>query len=227
MADAEWQPCPFCGEDKALGVREASAGHHPHWWQIYCGVCAGQTDRIVSREGAIAAWNRRAELSRPSRGEKLEDSSLRPSGSVPQVQDAPRKAATTGDVPVGISQTEQDLTRLTEIRDGLKNAYWDFESRKWMAAFDQYISDAKHVMETGTTASAPTHRWVKSNLGHGETMCAKCFVTNREAAVLGELNVCPVADKQGAERDTEEQVRSPSSGEPASSPLSPPLNKRE
>ena len=28
------------------------------------------------------------------------------------------------------------------------------------------------------------HRWVKSTLGHGETMCARCWMTNREAAVL-------------------------------------------
>lgn len=33
------------------------------------------------------------------------------------------------------------------------------------------------------------HDWVPSRLGHGETMCARCFVTNREAAVLG-MNDC-------------------------------------
>ena len=33
------------------------------------------------------------------------------------------------------------------------------------------------------------HDWVSSRLGHGETMCARCFVTNREAAVLG-MNDC-------------------------------------
>lgn len=34
------------------------------------------------------------------------------------------------------------------------------------------------------------HEWVKSTLGHGESMCRRCFVTNREAAVLGILNEC-------------------------------------
>lgn len=31
-----------------------------------------------------------------------------------------------------------------------------------------------------------THRWIPSTLGHGETMCADCFMTNREAWVLGQ-----------------------------------------
>jgi len=34
------------------------------------------------------------------------------------------------------------------------------------------------------------HVWVPSTLGHGETMCTRCFITNREAAVLGLLNFC-------------------------------------
>jgi hypothetical protein len=42
------------------------------------------------------------------------------------------------------------------------------------------------------------HKWVKSNLGHGETMCEKCKVTNREAAVLGLLNTCDVPDADPA-----------------------------
>lgn len=32
------------------------------------------------------------------------------------------------------------------------------------------------------------HDWIKSSLGHGETMCLACGITNREAAALGELN---------------------------------------
>lgn len=36
------------------------------------------------------------------------------------------------------------------------------------------------------------HDWVKSTLGHGDTMCSRCFITNREAAVLGRLNACDV-----------------------------------
>ena len=36
------------------------------------------------------------------------------------------------------------------------------------------------------------HDWIKSTLGHGETMCSRCFITNREAAVLGVTNSCDV-----------------------------------
>lgn len=36
------------------------------------------------------------------------------------------------------------------------------------------------------------HDWVPSRLGHGETMCRVCLITNREAAVLGE-HQCPGA----------------------------------
>lgn len=42
------------------------------------------------------------------------------------------------------------------------------------------------------------HAWVPSTLGHGETMCSRCKITNREAAVLGLLNECEVPpDGQG------------------------------
>lgn len=34
------------------------------------------------------------------------------------------------------------------------------------------------------------HDWIPSTLGHGETMCSACFVTNREAAALGITNQC-------------------------------------
>lgn len=36
------------------------------------------------------------------------------------------------------------------------------------------------------------HNWIKSTLGHGETMCSRCLVTNREAAVLGIMDTCDV-----------------------------------
>lgn len=38
------------------------------------------------------------------------------------------------------------------------------------------------------------HRWAKSKLGHGEFMCAKCFMTNREAAALGQTYKCEPID---------------------------------
>jgi len=37
------------------------------------------------------------------------------------------------------------------------------------------------------------HNWVKSRLGHGEQQCTYCYATNREIAVIGDLNHCPDA----------------------------------
>lgn len=60
------------------------------------------------------------------------------------------------------------------------------------------------------------HNWIKSQLGHGETMCSRCYITNREAAVLGELNECrapnPVSAQQpGSTPPVEPQNRSDAS----------------
>lgn len=40
------------------------------------------------------------------------------------------------------------------------------------------------------------HDWVKSTLGHGEQMCRRCLITNREAAVLNRLNECDVPPRK-------------------------------
>ena len=43
------------------------------------------------------------------------------------------------------------------------------------------------------------HDWITSTLGHGETMCRRCRITNREAAALGVMNVCDVPlERDGA-----------------------------
>ena len=39
------------------------------------------------------------------------------------------------------------------------------------------------------------HDWIPSTLGHGEKMCSRCLVTNREAAALGITDHCDVAPK--------------------------------
>lgn len=63
------------------------------------------------------------------------------------------------------------------------------------------------------------HNWIPSTLGHGETMCSRCFVTNREAAVLGTLNACdapaPKAanENQVAEDDGEPPTVCPVTGQ--------------
>lgn len=40
------------------------------------------------------------------------------------------------------------------------------------------------------------HDWQPSKLGHGEVMCARCFMTNREAALLGSLSQCGFPDNK-------------------------------
>jgi len=35
-----------------------------------------------------------------------------------------------------------------------------------------------------------SHEWITSQVGHGEQQCAHCRITNREAAVLNQLNGC-------------------------------------
>lgn len=84
--------------------------------------------------------------------------------------------------------TKDEVTKLSEIRDGMKGAFWDFEKARWMDKLDQFIRDAEHILAGGEPT--PRHDWTASTLGHGESMCRKCGITNREAAVLGELNVC-------------------------------------
>lgn len=39
------------------------------------------------------------------------------------------------------------------------------------------------------------HHWQKSPYGHGEWACTYCLATNREIAVIGDPNHCPVAHK--------------------------------
>jgi hypothetical protein len=53
------------------------------------------------------------------------------------------------------------------------------------------------------TAPARLHEWVLSTLGHGEVMCRRCLITNREAAVLGRLNRCDAP--HGGQRATHEE----------------------
>lgn len=42
--------------------------------------------------------------------------------------------------------TREELTKLTEIRDGLKAAFWHIDAWRWAAKFDQFIADAEHAL---------------------------------------------------------------------------------
>jgi hypothetical protein len=49
------------------------------------------------------------------------------------------------------------------------------------------------------------HDWIKSTLGHGEMMCSRCFITNREAAALGVTNTCDVLPPALKARDDNQE----------------------
>jgi hypothetical protein len=49
------------------------------------------------------------------------------------------------------------------------------------------------------------HDWKPSTLGHGESMCRACFITNREAAALGLLNDCDAPEKGTADGKRDHQ----------------------
>lgn len=55
------------------------------------------------------------------------------------------------------------------------------------------------------------HDWTDSKLGHGEAMCRRCFITNREAAALGCLTSCdvpPNAPAANENRDADDEDHS-------------------
>lgn len=41
--------------------------------------------------------------------------------------------------------TARELAKLIEIRDGLKNAFWDFQKWQHAMKFDQFIADVQHA----------------------------------------------------------------------------------
>ena len=53
------------------------------------------------------------------------------------------------------------------------------------------------------TDTPKLHDWVRSTLGHGEVMCSRCLITNREAADLGRLNECKTVREVIRERTIE------------------------
>lgn len=46
------------------------------------------------------------------------------------------------------------------------------------------------------------HDWIPSTLGHGDTMCRRCFVTNLEAAAIGITECDPPLPKAANENTT-------------------------
>lgn len=49
------------------------------------------------------------------------------------------------------------------------------------------------------------HDWVPSTLGHGETMCSRCLVTNREAAAI-RMFECEPSPPKAANANVQAQI---------------------
>lgn len=52
------KPCPFCGADVAKVADWSDVDGKEYW--VFCQQCAAATGHCETREGAIEAWNRRA-----------------------------------------------------------------------------------------------------------------------------------------------------------------------
>lgn len=76
--------------------------------------------------------------------------------------------------------TREELAKLIEIRDGLKNSYWCFDAWRWAAKFDQYIRDVEHSLNE---EPFKPHQYVGG-------YCKNCGGSPMENAALGESNVC-------------------------------------
>ncbi len=53
--------------------------------------------------------------------------------------------------------------------------------------------------------SVQQHVWEKSVLGHGDLMCSRCKVTDREAGALGEMNICMWVDPPASSADLQQR----------------------
>lgn len=51
------------------------------------------------------------------------------------------------------------------------------------------------------------HEWQPSTYGHGEMSCKHCLATNREIAVIGDLNHCPEAAKNAGTPDMMDEAK--------------------
>lgn len=54
----------------------------------------------------------------------------------------------------------------------------------------------RHRAEGEQMTEALKHDWIKSTLGHGETMCSRCCITNREAWALGWEKCIPMETRK-------------------------------
>jgi len=161
-------PCPFCGKADAFVERADFSSAY-----VTCNHCGarGPTDCQESDDedtpgeaAAIAAWNRRDRAARPVSDEMVERVKSAIKAHVVYFDGLVHSIDLPGAARAALEAAALPAAPVT-IPDGWKR----------------------------TMVEQTQHDWAKSTLGHGEAMCRNCFMTNREAAVLGLLNVCEAA----------------------------------
>lgn len=65
-------PCPFCGEDKELTVKNNFGYRFGNSW-MYCYACEGFGPTTIGEQAARLAWNTRAPLLTQEQIERLEE----------------------------------------------------------------------------------------------------------------------------------------------------------
>ncbi len=89
-------------------------------------------------------------------------------------------------------------SEILQLADWLKHMHEQGSSLAHVPEMLQHLDNLKkwerEVRRLAQQTENPVlqHDWIKSTLGHGETMCSRCFITNREAAVLGFADTCNV-----------------------------------
>lgn len=64
-------PCPFCGEDKELALKNSFGDSFGNSW-LYCYACEGYGPTRIGEQAARLAWNTRAPLLTPEQIDMLE-----------------------------------------------------------------------------------------------------------------------------------------------------------
>lgn len=64
-------PCPFCGEDKELALKNSFGDSFGNSW-LYCYACEGYGPTRIGEQAARLAWNTRSPLLTPEQIDMLE-----------------------------------------------------------------------------------------------------------------------------------------------------------
>lgn len=114
---------------------------------------------------------------------------------------------------------------IAELREGIPATELT-DKRGGVLGYDCHVGNAEALMDRAADAIERltanqsegeavdrSHNWIKSPLGHGESYCTQCHGTNREIAVIGDMNVCEKAPNQSDHTDAHPSGTTPQPGE--------------